>query len=170
MTPAVLKKGIPDLEAVAIGKWHTGALLKNHTPTYRGFDSFFGYYHAAVSSYWYHGGEGGGCEGTDLSNSTGANGKISPANRADLNGTYDTTAFTDEAVRKILAHNASRPLYMYLAYQAVHAASANDKLVLNAPLDTVQGYKHVVRRHKTLSSVPNLTLKSVAVQDAVVRS
>ena len=37
--------------------------------------SYLGYYHAAVGSYWYHGGECGGCEGTDLSNSTGLNGE-----------------------------------------------------------------------------------------------
>ena len=30
----------------AIGKWNLGALLLPHTPTRRGFDTFFGYYAA----------------------------------------------------------------------------------------------------------------------------
>ena len=32
----------------AIGKWNLGAQAKSYTPTYRGFDSFFGYYNAAL--------------------------------------------------------------------------------------------------------------------------
>ena len=130
-----------DVATVAIGKWHNGALLKAYTPTYRGFESYFGYYHAAVNSYWYHGGEGGGCEGTDLSNSTGLNGVISPANRPDINGTYSTIAFTAEATRIIGIHDVARPLYMYLAYEAVHDAGGSGvTLPVQAPLDQVERY------------------------------
>lgn len=32
-----------DVATFAIGKWHCGSLLKRYTPTYRGFESFFGY-------------------------------------------------------------------------------------------------------------------------------
>ena len=32
-----------DVATFAIGKWHAGSLLKRYTPTYRGFESFFGY-------------------------------------------------------------------------------------------------------------------------------
>jgi len=32
-----------DVATAAIGKWHNGALLKAYTPTYRGFESYFGY-------------------------------------------------------------------------------------------------------------------------------
>lgn len=28
----------------AIGKWHLGHCHQNYTPTYRGFDSFYGFY------------------------------------------------------------------------------------------------------------------------------
>ena len=37
----------------AIGKWHVGFCSKEYTPTYRGFDSFYGYYNG-MTNYWYH--------------------------------------------------------------------------------------------------------------------
>ena len=71
-------------EAVA---QNLGNLVKDYTPTYRGFDTFTGYYAAALKDYWYHGSPQGrkGCNGTcadpgtspscasptDLSNSSG---------------------------------------------------------------------------------------------------
>ena len=36
----------------ALGKWNLGNTVKAYTPTFRGFDSFFGYYNAALSDYW----------------------------------------------------------------------------------------------------------------------
>lgn len=99
--------------------------------------------HAAVESYWTHGGEGGGCKGTDFSNSTGLNGAISGATRPDINGTYSTLAFAAEATRLIAAHNTSRPLYAYLAFEAVHDASGT-KTGVQAPLELVQQYSQMV--------------------------
>ena len=31
-----------------IGKWHTGYMSKEYTPSNRGFDSFFGYYNGMI--------------------------------------------------------------------------------------------------------------------------
>jgi arylsulfatase B len=136
-----------DIATHAIGKWHNGAQLKAYTPTHRGFETYFGYYHAAVASYWHHGGEGGGCQGTDLSNSTGLNGEVRGADRPDINGTYTTNAFTAEAERLIAAHDVSRPMYMYLAYEAVHdtGGKANPPFTasLEAPLPEVN--RHAAR-------------------------
>ena len=39
----------------AIGKWNLGAFARDFTPTFRGFDTFFGYYNAALKDYWYLG-------------------------------------------------------------------------------------------------------------------
>lgn len=36
-----------------IGKWHLGFLTQQHTPTYRGFDSFLGFYNSHISYYDY---------------------------------------------------------------------------------------------------------------------
>ena len=74
----------------AIGKWHNGFRSKELTPTYRGYDSYLGYYHME-EDYWTHKfgklGKGGkhahahapglsgiGCDGsyTDFSNNSGA--------------------------------------------------------------------------------------------------
>ena len=38
----------------ALGKWDVGYLKKECSPTYRGFDTFFGYYLACEADYWYH--------------------------------------------------------------------------------------------------------------------
>eukprot|EP01006_Ploeotia_vitrea_P031042 TRINITY_DN63366_c0_g1_i1.p1 TRINITY_DN63366_c0_g1~~TRINITY_DN63366_c0_g1_i1.p1 ORF type:complete len:567 (+),score=65.36 TRINITY_DN63366_c0_g1_i1:53-1753(+) len=107
----------------AIGKWDLGYWLKQLTPTYRGFDTFAGYYEAALADYWYH--WAGACKKHqgydvfDLSNTTGKN----IQGWQGVNGTYDQELFTREAVRHI--HNAAdsgEPFFMYLAYQNVHAA------------------------------------------------
>jgi hypothetical protein len=93
----------------------------------RGFDKYLGYYNAALSDYWYHGKADASCAGgwnTDLSNNTGEH--IGGA--TGTNGTYSTRLFTSYAVDAIRSHFAKAgaagpPLYMYLAHEAVHAAS-----------------------------------------------
>nr|KAG5695412.1 hypothetical protein BaRGS_033537 [Batillaria attramentaria] len=40
--------------AHAVGKWHLGFCNWKYTPTYRGFDSFLGYYNAAEDYYTHH--------------------------------------------------------------------------------------------------------------------
>lgn len=54
---------------------------------------------------------------TDLSNNTRQ--KIGPS-AATLNGTYNTELLAEEAARLIRAHDTIDPMYMYLAFMAVH--------------------------------------------------
>ena len=37
--------------AHAVGKWHLGYTTWSHTPTFRGFESFYGYYNCAEDYY-----------------------------------------------------------------------------------------------------------------------
>lgn len=143
----------------ALGKWDVGFLAKTCSPTYRGFDTFFGYYTACEADYWYHGASGGypggvnctttgkgiGNVPTDLSNNTGA--IIKPAS-LKLNGTYNTRLLADEAVRLVEAHPLTDPFYMYLAFMAVHDGCTGNgafhKLGKQAPLETVHLYNNTV--------------------------
>jgi hypothetical protein len=122
-------------------------------PTYRGFDTFLGYYTACTSDYWYHGAPGGGlaeskCGGVDFHDSAGEQIKgAAMKGPASLNGTYDQVAFSQRAVEIIHAHDKSSPLYIYLAYHNVHDACIADRFSggLNAPMETVDLYKTTVR-------------------------
>ena len=84
---------------------------------------------------------------TDLSNSSGPS--IRPASPA-LNGTYNTRMLADEAARLISVHNAAAaPMYMYLAFMAVHdgctaANSPFGKRGMQAPYETVKLYNTTV--------------------------
>ena len=132
----------------ATGKWDVGYVEKHCTPTYRGFESFLGYYTACTADYWYHGAPGGNetaskCGGVDFHDSTtdhieGA----SMSGPTSFNNTYDAHLFTNRAVDIIQQHNLSESLYLYVAYHNVHdACQTNRKLLgLNAPLETVERY------------------------------
>lgn len=135
----------------AIGKWDVGYIKQHCTPTKRGFDTFLGYYSACTSDYWYHGAPGGTvteskCGGIDFSLSTAATGiGGAPMTGPDsLNGTYDRDAFTNRAIDIINNHDASKPLYLYLAFHNVHDSCTKDRLTsggLNAPKKSVDLYE-----------------------------
>ena len=127
----------------AYGKWDVGYIAKACTPTYRGFDTFLGYYKAANDDLWYHG--SGRCSNasavdpTDMSRNTGS----SLDSAIDINGTYSTRAFADAAIATIAAHNQTNgPLYLYIAPQNVHLAGGPSKSTegIQAPCDTVRLY------------------------------
>ncbi|XP_033123970.1 arylsulfatase B-like [Anneissia japonica] len=106
-----------------IGKWHLGFFEEACLPTNRGFDTFLGlllgggfhFSHSFPAPAYY-----------DLHRNR------SPAK--DLNGTYSTYAFTDEAVNIINNQDEDTPFFMYLSYQAPHA-----------PLEVPEEYKDPYR-------------------------
>ncbi|XP_076619804.1 arylsulfatase J [Colletes latitarsis] len=102
-----------------VGKWHLGFYTKEYTPTYRGFDSHLGFWsghhdyfdHSAVEDpYW----------GLDMRRN------LHPA--WDLHGQYTTDVITREAVKLIGDHNASQPMFLYIAHAAVHSGNAYNPL------------------------------------------
>ncbi|KAK7483551.1 hypothetical protein BaRGS_00025225 [Batillaria attramentaria] len=103
----------------AVGKWHLGFCNWRYTPTYRGFDSFYGFYNAE-EDYYNHTGHRDAYDFRD-------------DDQVDVTakGHYSTHLFTDRAIRIIRRHNSSQPLFLYLSFQAVHT-----------PLEVPEYYMH----------------------------
>jgi len=125
-----------------VGKWHLGYCNWSYTPTYRGFDTFLGYY-----------------TGSEIYFTHEDNGHLDFRNNSDvernLNGTYSTFIFRDRAVDIIRNHNSSRPLFLYLPFQAVHDP-------LQAPDAYIQKYKFIKDEERR-----NFSAMVTAMDDAI---
>ena len=96
-----------------VGKWHLGMCKWEYTPTYRGFDSFYGYYNGMEDYFNHNYTVQSIYSGIDLRNGT----------KPDTNkhGVYSTNLFTEEIQRVINKHdNEKGPFFIYATYQAVH--------------------------------------------------
>jgi arylsulfatase B/arylsulfatase I/J len=122
-----------------VGKWHLGFYKDEVLPWHRGFDSYYGYLTGSEDYYTHK-----RCDslsypdqqvcGLDLRN------KMTP----DWNetGKYSTHLFTEEAENIIEQHAASKtkqPLFLYLAFQAVHAPN-------QVPAEYLNPYKGIKQR------------------------
>lgn len=113
-----------DYQTHAVGKWHLGYAKWEYTPTFRGFDTFYGFYRGG-EDYFAHSSK----HGYDLRYDGQPNCGEGCSQVVDERGNYSTHVFTREAVRLILNLNNTndttthhnKPLFLYLAYQAVHA-------------------------------------------------
>ncbi|XP_065345830.1 arylsulfatase B-like [Cloeon dipterum] len=114
-----------------VGKWHLGHFKKEYTPTFRGFDSHFGYWCGHTDYYDHNSEEAPAFWGHDL--------KSGMMTRRDLVGNYTTTLFSDEAVRLIDAHDESEPMLLVVSHSAPHAG--NPAIPLQAPDDIVAKFK-----------------------------
>ncbi|XP_064597817.1 arylsulfatase I-like [Liolophura sinensis] len=122
-----------DNYAAVFEQWHLGFFQKEYTPTYRGFKSHFGYWlgkedyfdHVADDTY----------SGLDF--------------RQDMNvvrnenGSYSTELFSSAAENIIRSHNTSEPLFLYLAYQAVHAGNGGKDKAVEAPAKYVNRFLNI---------------------------
>ncbi|KAK6191933.1 hypothetical protein SNE40_003505 [Patella caerulea] len=89
-----------------VGKWHLGFCNWKYTPTYRGFDSYLGYY-VAAEDYYQH---------------NASNGYDFRFNTSVLNTTeYSLDVFTRRAKEILTTHSINTPLFLYLPFQNVHA-------------------------------------------------
>ncbi|XP_077994914.1 arylsulfatase I-like [Glandiceps talaboti] len=126
-----------------VGKWHLGFFTKEHTPTYRGFESHFGYYCGhedyydrlsgewSVGKYW----------GYDLRR----NGVLDYSTY----GQYSTDLYTFEALNVIGTYaNSSKPLFLYLAHQGVHAG--NSIYPLQAPATYTKRFPNIQSEKRKL--------------------
>ncbi|XP_065888129.1 arylsulfatase B-like [Dysidea avara] len=104
----------------SVGKWDLGMHKWEYTPTYRGFDSFYGYYDADEDYYTHS--VGPFERALDFRNNT------KPV--SDQNGTYSTFLFTEAVEQAIAKHDSDKgPFFIYAAYQSVHT-----------PLEVPQSY------------------------------
>ena len=95
-----------------------------YTPTFRGFDQFYGFYGAA-EDYFTHELDKLDAGRYDMHSDHRPNcGKGCSRSDAEAKGRYSTLLFTAKAVDFIERHRAStprKPFFLYVAYQAVHS-------------------------------------------------
>jgi len=91
------------------GKWHGGAMLSGQLPTQRGFDAHLGYLNGNEDHYTQY---FESLSATDLWEGS------APA--YNKTGTYGDEMFVGLAVDTIDKHDASTPLFLYLAFQVTH--------------------------------------------------
>lgn len=116
-----------------VGKWHLGYFSERYTPTYRGFDSFFGYYSGLIDYYNYTYVEDD-YVGYDFRQNEKAYFGMS-------RNTYATDLFNDEAVNVIKKHDNGKPLFLMVNALAPH--TGNDYNLLQAPQEEVSKFRYI---------------------------
>jgi arylsulfatase B len=113
--PQVLKKA--GYQRHAVGKWHLGHSSFDYTPTFRGFESFYGFYAAGKQDYFKHTTGGAYDMRNDTQEFCGKNCSHVPNDR----GVYSSELYARESKRIIRDTDPSKgPLFLYLAFQAIH--------------------------------------------------
>jgi arylsulfatase A-like enzyme len=93
-------------ETAITGKWHLGHFRPEYLPTRRGFEHQYGHYNGALD-YFTHIRDGGFDWHRD--------------DRVSRDEGYSTHLIAREAVRRIETRDRSRALFLYVAFNAVHA-------------------------------------------------
>lgn len=119
-----------------IGKWHLGFFQRKYTPTYRGFDSFFGYYNGLIDYYNFtYVQPGPNYIGYDFRRNTEVIHDVAP-------GKYATDLFTEEALKVIKKHDCEKkPLFLMLNHLAPH--TGNDYDLMQAPASEVAKFNYI---------------------------
>ena len=110
------------------GKWHLGHLGPEYLPTSRGFDHQYGHYNGALD-YFTHIRDGGLDWHRD----------DHPLREEG----YATDLIADESVRLIEQHDVSRPLFLYVPFNAVHSP-------FQAPQSYIDMYKHIKAKNRRI--------------------
>ena len=98
-----------------LGKWHLGYFSPVFLPTARGFDSWTGYSNGE-NYYWSKKSPDYGAHSDFIESNTTC---YAPYTGSDKHN-YSTIFYTNKAVNIIENHDTSDPLFLYMAYQAVH--------------------------------------------------
>ncbi|XP_051172962.1 arylsulfatase B-like isoform X2 [Leptopilina boulardi] len=132
LLPQYLQEG--GYKTHAIGKWHLGYYHENYTPTFRGFDTHFGYWNG-FQDYYSHIVESTkeGYRGFDM--------RRNMSIAWDTAGKYSTDLFTDEAIRLIDEHDQRDPMFMYLAHLAPHTGNQDNPF--QAPDEEIAKFSYI---------------------------
>lgn len=109
-------------------RWHLGFQSWAYTPLERGFETYFGYL-GGGEDYYTHMASGY----LDLLDN------YQPA--FNYTGNYSAGLFANKSVEIIAAHNASEPLFLYLAMQSVHSP-------IECPAENVTPYAWITNPHR----------------------
>ena len=103
------------------GKWHLGHVTPDYLPTRRGFDHQYGHYNGALD-YFTHIRDGGHDWHRD--------------DQPNYDEGYSTDLIGKEACRIIATHDKTRPLFLYVPFNAPHTP-------LQAPQEYIDRYAHM---------------------------
>jgi len=110
------------------GKWHLGHLDSRYLPTARGFDHQYGHYNGALNYFTHIRDKGLDWHRDD-----------EPLREEG----YTTDLLADESVRLIEGHDFSRPLFLYVPFNAVHSP-------FQAPESYIDMYKHIKAKNRRI--------------------
>ncbi|BET01848.1 arylsulfatase b [Nesidiocoris tenuis] len=124
-----------------VGKWHLGYYRRPYLPLNRGFESFLGVHNGYCGYYDYMTQwevDGNLISGFDLyKNETPAWEHV---------GRYATELYSSEAVRLIKDHDATEPMFLYMAHTAVHAGHRGR--FLEAPQGRTNSLKYILEPNR----------------------
>lgn len=109
-------------QTAMVGKWHLGRTSTESLPFKRGFDYYYGFLGGFIDHY------------THLSSQGNLDWQRNGVSVREEG--YTTDLMTDDAIKQIKGRNKSKPLFLYLAYDAPHNP-------LQAPEAAIQRYAHM---------------------------